>query len=80
MSRYAMCPDCGHRMRRVIDLDGSWDGESYICDYCDGDMEDDYDDDGECLSVSDAADIWLSSGMDEDSMFGYTEEELLDNL
>lgn len=20
MSRYAMCPDCGHRMRRVLDF------------------------------------------------------------
>ena len=33
-------------------------------------------DDGEPLNVSDAADIWLSSGMDEDQMFGYTESEL----
>ncbi len=30
----------------------------------------------ERLSVSDAADIWRSSGMDEDYMFGYTAEEL----
>ena len=28
------------------------------------------------LSVYEAADIWLSSGKDEDQMFGYTEEEL----
>ena len=40
--------------------------------------EDDEDDDeyGERISVWDAADIWLSSGKDEDYMFGYTEEEL----
>lgn len=31
---------------------------------------------GEMLSVWDAADIWLSSGMDEDQTFGYTEDEL----
>jgi hypothetical protein len=30
----------------------------------------------ETLSVWDAADIWLSSGMDEDYTFGYTEDEL----
>ena len=42
--------------------------------------DDDYDDDGECLSVDDAAEIWLSSGMDEDQTFGYTEEELRDAL
>jgi hypothetical protein len=31
---------------------------------------------GERLSVWDAADIWLSNGMDEDYMFGYTDDEL----
>lgn len=37
----------------------------------------DYDEEcEEALSVRDAADIWLSSGMDEDYTFGYTEEEL----
>jgi hypothetical protein len=30
----------------------------------------------ETLSFSDAADIWLSNGMDEDYMFGYGEQEL----
>ena len=43
-------------------------------------MSDDDYDDGECLSVDDAAEIWLSSGMDEDQTFGYTEEELRDAL
>ena len=37
MSRYAMCPECGHRMRRVLDSWGNWDGETYCCDYCTGD-------------------------------------------
>lgn len=36
---------------------------------------DDWEDD-ESLYVWDAADIWMSSGYDEDYMFGYTEEEL----
>lgn len=30
----------------------------------------------ESLDVYDAADIWLSNGMDEDYTFGYSEEEL----
>ena len=41
----------------------------------DGD-DDDEDDAGESLSVYDAANIWLSSGMDEDSTFDYREDEL----
>ena len=36
--------------------------------------------DDESLSVWDAADIWMSSGEDEDYMFGYTEEELRNAL
>lgn len=72
MSRFAMCPNCGHRMRRVKDMWGNWDGETYVCDYCDGD---DYDDD-ERPSVYDAALIWESNGKDEDYTFGYSEEEL----
>ena len=42
-------------------------------------FEDD-DDDSEGISVYDAADIWLSSGMDEDNTFGYTEDELRNAL
>ena len=48
-------------------------------DYLSGADDDDDDadgDSGETLSVSDAADIWLSKGRDEDYMFGYTEDEL----
>ena len=37
----------------------------------------DEDEDGESISVGDAADIWRSKGMDEDYMFGYSTEELL---
>jgi len=49
--------------------------------YEDGPLVDDYDDDdgnddSEALSASDAADIWRSNGMDEDYMFGYSDDEL----
>lgn len=79
MSRYAMCPDCGHRLRRDLDSYGNWDGETYVCDYCSGSTYDD-DDDSEGLSADDAALIWMSSGMDEDQMFGYSEKELREAL
>jgi len=42
--------------------------------------EDDDDDSGEALSLSDAADIYASSGCDEDNQFGYTHEELMDEI
>ena len=32
--------------------------------------------DEDTISIYDAAEIWLSSGKDEDQMFGYTKEEL----
>ena len=78
MSRYVMCPECGHRMRILRDEWGNWDGESYVCEYC---GEDDYDDgDSEELSVYDAALIWASNGKDEDYTFGYSEDELEEAL
>lgn len=80
MSRYAMCPDCGHRLRRVLDDFGDWDGESYVCDYCNGNDYDDDEDSEECMSVYDAALAWVSHGMDEDYTFGYTEDELREAL
>ena len=80
MSRYAMCPECGHRMRRVLDSWGNWDGETYCCDYCIGDDYEEADDDGESMSVYDAALIWASNGKDEDYTFGYSEDELEDAL
>jgi hypothetical protein len=48
-------------------------------DWLSGADDDDDDADGdteEAISVWDAADIWMSSGMDEDYMSGYTEDEL----
>lgn len=38
--------------------------------------EDEDDEEGEPLSVYEAADIWGSKGRDEDYMFGYSEDEL----
>ena len=81
MSRYAMCPVCGHRMRRDRDSFGDWDGETYICDYCTGeDYENDDDEYGERLDDYNAGLAWLCSGMDEDQTFGYTEDELRNAL
>lgn len=42
----------------------------------DYDYDEDDEDDSERLSLSDAADIWLSNGCDEDYTFGYTESQL----
>lgn len=40
------------------------------------DYDEDDEDDSERLSLSDACDIWLSNGCDEDYTFGYTESQL----
>lgn len=48
-------------------------------EYIDDD-EDDDEHDSKTLDVYDAALIWQSNGMDEDYMFGYTEEELRNAL
>ena len=73
MSRYAMCPQCGHRLKKIGD------GE-YVCEYCGDSDYFDFDDDDERLSVDEAAEIWASNGKDEDYTFGYTEEELEEAL
>lgn len=68
MSRYAMCPVCGHRMHKVGE-------DTYECYHCPRDSDyDEYDE--ETLDVYDAAEIWASHGKDEDYTFGYSEEEL----
>lgn len=45
MSRFEMCPKCGHRLSRVKDDWGRWDKETYVCYYCLGEVYDDVDDD-----------------------------------
>ncbi len=78
MSRYLMCPNCGHRLSRYYDRYGNWDGETYTCNYC---ASEDYEnDDDENISVYDAAQIWASHGKDEDYTFGYSEDELEEAL
>ena len=79
------CDDCGASLNEQDGFNpycGSW-----TCTECGcvNDIDEDEvvwsdDDDEERISVSDAADIWQSSGKDEDYMFGYTEEELEDAL
>jgi hypothetical protein len=44
--------------------------------FADGELLIDQEDESESLGVYDAADIWMSNGMDEDYMFGYSEDEL----
>ena len=56
--------------------DGNWKCPS--CGTVIASRESDEDDnDGEALSIWDAADIYLSHGCDEDYSFGYTHEELM---
>lgn len=43
-------------------------------------MEEAREGDSESLSIYDAAQIWASHGKDEDYTFGFTEEELEDDL
>ena len=52
--------------------------ESGYCEDCRCMIGADHDGDGgsERLGVHDAADIWLSKGMDEDYMSGYSDSEL----
>lgn len=72
---YMECPRCGEPMTKKYKFSDWW------CDNCHAGLDDDDDEDnGERLSVWDAADIWMSNGKDEDYMFGYTREELEDAL
>jgi hypothetical protein len=62
---------------KIAEAEGDW--QRAQADWLSGADDDDDDadgDTGEALSVSDAADIWMSSGKDEDYMSGYTEDEL----
>lgn len=76
-NRYKVkCPECGtywfiDEDDEIINDGSAWSPKD---DY------DDEDDDGEGLSVYDAALIWASHGKDEEYTFGYTEDELEDAL
>ncbi|MBI4935944.1 MAG: hypothetical protein HY828_18840 [Actinobacteria bacterium] len=66
--------DCRCMIGEVHETEDSVDADAF---YGSADaLDDDDDDDGEALNVHDAADIWLSSGMDEDSTFGFSDDEL----
>ena len=65
------CPRCGTPLTKKYTYSGMY------CLNCRYGLEDDEDDDdGEYISVYDAADIWASHGKDSDYTFGYSEEEL----
>lgn len=69
----------GPKHQRFIFVEFNEEGQE--CGYeedCRCTIGEDHDGDGggESLSVNDAADIWLSNGMDEDYMFGYSDSEL----
>ena len=78
MISYLCSKGCGVDVEYIGD--GNWECPSCgsIFDFGDPDEEDE--DEGEALSVWDAADIYLSSGFDEDYQFGYTHEELMKAL
>lgn len=74
------CVDCGGRMKYIGHREWECTKCNIIYEIEGIDYDDEDDDDGEALSVYDAALIWASRGKDEDYMFGYTEEELEDAL
>lgn len=45
MSRYAMCPECGRRLRKIDD-------DTYYCQYC---ADDEYDGDEGCAACGNPA-------------------------
>ena len=72
------CPKCGREIE-VISFKGS-EELYYSCEYCDFLEKFDEEEEGDSLSVYDAALIWASNGEDEDYTFGYSEDELEDAL
>ena len=73
------CVDCGAKMRYISHRE--WEcSKCHVIYEIEGIDYDDEDDDGEGLSIYDAALIWASRGKDEDYCFGYSEEELEEAL
>ena len=73
MKSYGCGNGCGVDMEYIGN--GEWECPKCGRVICFGEPDDD-DDDGESLSVYDAALIWASNGKDEDYTFGYSEDEL----
>ena len=77
------CDNCGTYLNDqdgFTAISGTWRCEEcgYLNDVSDDNIIDDSSD--ERISVYDAALIWVSHGMDEDYMFGYSADELEDAL
>ncbi len=68
------CVDCGAEMKYIGHREWECTGCGTIYEI-EG-LEYDEEEEGEGLSVYDAALIWASNGKDEDYMFGYSEDEL----
>lgn len=70
------CPRCGGQMTKRYMFSDWW------CSNCRAGIDEDeeFDTEDESLSVYEAALIWASHGKDEDYMFGYSEDELEDEL
>ena len=73
MKSYGCGNGCGVDMKYIED--GDWECPKCGRVICFGEPDED-DDDGESLSVYDAALIWASNGKDDDYTFGYDEDEL----
>ena len=74
-NRYKIeCPSCGAYW--FVDKDDEClnDGSDW------NPYEDEEDTDSECISIDEAAQIWLSHGKDEDYTCGYDEEDLEEYL
>ena len=83
------CPKCGNTLELTsyrnpdVGFDREWE-----CNHCNtvwkdtqfGSLECMTEDASEMISVDEAADIWLSNGKDPDYMFGYSAEELEEQL
>lgn len=72
------CPGCGVEISLSDDYNEVW-----FCPFCTTEIhfgEDDDDYGEEALSAYDAAFIWASNGKDDDYTFGYSPEELENEL
>lgn len=70
--------ECGRINEKIAEAEHDFQSAQEDFDSLSGADDDDDSDgaSGEALNVHDAADIWISNGMDEDYRFGYTEDEL----
>ena len=75
--RYIVTCACGKTFENEANQEGSDHAFQQMAGHRLGSSsEDDEGEGGQRLNVSDAADIWLSHGMDEDYRSGYSDDEL----